>query len=110
LSGTALVGFAGLAGMPGLTLCAGGPDRVKITVGLGPVSGTATARVIRAGRGGIRIAVISAGGIPVAVPGPLRDITVPLPALPPGVTIKDVSVTGQGVLVHLAGQNVSLGS
>ena len=110
LSGTALVGFAGLAGMPGLTLCAGGPDRVKITVGLGPVSGTATARVTRAGRGGIRIAVISVGGIPVAVPGPLRDISVPLPALPPGVTIKDVSVTGQGVLVHLAGQNVSLGS
>ena len=113
LSGTALVGFAGLAGlagMPGLTLCAGGPDRVKITVGLGPVSGTATARVTRAGRGGIRIAVISAGGIPVAVPGPLRDITVPLPALPPGVTIEDVSVTGQGVLVHLAGQNVSFGS
>ena len=54
--------------------------------------------------------MISAGGIPVEVPGPLRDITVPLPALPPRVTIKDVSVTGQGVLVHLAGQNVSLGS
>jgi len=109
-SGTALVGFAGLAGMPGLTLCAGGPDRVKITVGLGPVSGTATARVTRAGPGGIRIAVISAGGIPVTVLGPLRDITVPLPALPPGVTIEDVSVTGQGVLMHLAGQNVSFGS
>jgi hypothetical protein len=112
-SGTALVGFAGLArlaGMPGLTLCAGGPDRVKITVGLGLVSGTATARVTRAGPGGIRIAVISAGGIPVAVLGPLRDITVPLPALPPGVTIEDVSVTGQGVLVHLAGRNVSFGS
>jgi LmeA-like phospholipid-binding len=85
LSGTALVGFAGLAGMPGLTLCAGGPDRIKITAGLGPVSGTATARVTRAGPGGIRIAVISAGGIPVAVPGPLREFTVPLPALPPGV-------------------------
>jgi hypothetical protein len=91
-------------------LCAGGRDRVKITVGLGPVSGIATARVTRAGPGGIRVAVISAGGIPVAVLGPLRDITVPLPALPPGVTIEDVSVTGQGVLVHLAGQNVSFGS
>lgn len=112
-SGTALVGvagLAGLAGMPGLTLCADGLDRVKITVGLGPVSGTATARVTRAGPGDIRIAVISAVGIPVAVLGPLRDITVPLPALPPGVTIEDVSVTGQGVLVHLAGQNVSFGS
>jgi hypothetical protein len=70
LSGTALIGFAGLAGMtgtPGFTLSADGPDRVKITVGLGQVTGNATARVTRAGPGGIRIAVISAAGIPVAV-------------------------------------------
>jgi hypothetical protein len=113
LSGTALVGFAGLArmtGTPGLTLSADGPDRVKITAGLGQVTGTAAARVTRAGPGGIRISVISVGGIPVAVLGPLRDITVPLPALPPGVTIQGVSVTGQGLLVHIAGQDVSLGS
>ena len=113
LSGTALVGFAGLArmiGTPGLTLSAGGPDRVGITAGLGQVTGTATARVTRAGPGGIRIAVISAGGIPVAVLGPLRDITLPLPALPLGMTIQGVSVTGQGVLVHMAGQDVRFGS
>ncbi len=112
LSGTALVGFAGLAGMtgmPGLTLAADGPDRVTITAGLGQVTGTATARVTRAGPGGIRIAVISAGGIPMALLGSLRDIPVPLPALPLGMTIKGVSVTGQGVLVHIAGQNVSFG-
>ena len=50
LSGTALVGFAGLArmtGTPGLTLSADGPDRVKITGGLGQVTGTAAARVTR---------------------------------------------------------------
>ncbi len=113
LSGTALVGFAGLAvmtGTPGLTLSADSPDRVKITIGLGQVTGTATARVTRAGPGGIRIAVISAGGIPVAVLGSLRDITLPLPALPLGMTIQGVSVTGTGVLVHIAGQNVSFGS
>ena len=64
----------------------------------------------QAGPGGIRIAVISAGGIPVAVLGPLRDITLPLPALPLGMTIQGVSVTGQGVLVHMAGQDVRFGS
>ena len=113
VSGTALAGFAGLAGMtgmPGLTLAADGPDRVKITVGLGQVTGTATARVTRAGPGGIRIVVICAGGIPMALPGSWHDITVPLPALPPGMTIKGISVTGQGVLVHIAGQNVSFGN
>jgi hypothetical protein len=119
LSGTALIGFAGLAGlaglggmtgMPGLTLAADGPGRVKITAGLGRVTGTATARVTRAGSGGIRIAVICAGGIPLALLGSLRDTTVPLPALPLGMRIKGVSVTGQGVLVHIAGQNVSFGN
>jgi len=112
LSGTALVGFAGLAGMtgmPGLTLAADGPGRVKITVGLGQVTGTATARVTRAGPGGIRIVVISAGGIPMALLGPLRGMIVPLPALPPGMTIKGISITGRGVLVHIVGQNVSFG-
>jgi hypothetical protein len=112
LSGTALIGFASLArvaGLPGLTVSADGPDRVKIAAGLGLVTGTATARVTRAGHGGIRIAVIAAAGFPVAVLGPLGYITLPLPALPLGMTIQDVSVTGQGVLVHLAGQDVSFG-
>src|SRR5262249_40579758 len=112
LSGTALIGFAGLAGvagLPGLTVAADGPERLKITIGPGKGIGTATARVTPAGPGGIRVVVISAGGIPMAALGPLRDIKLPLPGLPLGTTIKDVSVTGQGVLVHLVGQNVSFG-
>ena len=76
---------------------------------LGLVTGTATARVTSAGHGGIRIAVISAGGIPVAALGRLGDITLPLPALPLGMTIQDVGVTGQGVLLHLASQDVRFG-
>ena len=111
VAGTALIDFAALtrvAGLPGLTVSADGPDRVRITADLGLVSGTATARVTRADHGGIRIAVIAAGGIPVAALGPLGDITLPLPALPLGMTIQDVSVTGQGVLLHLVGQDVSL--
>ncbi len=110
--GTALVGFTGLAGMAGtagLTIAADGSDRVKITVSLGPVTGTATARVTRAGSGSIRIAVISAGSLPLAALGSLHDITVPLPALPPGLTIQGVRVTGQGVLVLIGGQNVIFG-
>jgi hypothetical protein len=112
LSGTALVGFvglAGVAGLPGLTVSADGPDQVKITADLGLFSGSATARVTRAGPAGVRIAVISAGGIPVAALGSLRDITLPLPAVLPGTTIEGVSVTGLGVLVHIAGQDVRFG-
>ena len=112
LSGTALIGFAGLAGvagLPGFTVAADGPRQVKVTVGPGHGIATATARVTPAGPGGIRLVVISAGGIPIAALASLRDIKVPLPGLPMGTTIQDVSVTGQGVLVHLAGRNVSFG-
>jgi hypothetical protein len=68
LRGTALVGFAGLAGMAGTSAftVVADADRVKITLGLGPVNATTIARVTRAGPGGIRIAVISAGGARLA--------------------------------------------
>ena len=82
---------------------------MKITVSLGPVTGTAVARVTRAGSASIRIVVISAGSIPLAALGSLRDITLPLPALPPGLTIQGVRITGQGVLVLVGGQNVTFG-
>ena len=74
LSGTVLVGFAGLAEagwMPG-----------------------------RPGR---------AWGIPVAAPGFVRDITFSLSALPLAMMIQSVSVTSQGLRLHLAGRNVRLG-
>ena len=53
--------------------------------------------------------MISASGMPVAALGSLREITLPLPALLRGTTVQDVRITGQGVLVHLAGQNVRFG-
>jgi hypothetical protein len=74
LSGTALVGFAGLAeagGTPGRAVCG--------------------------------------GGILVAAPGFLRDVTFSLSALPLAMMIQSVSVTSQGVQLHLVGRNVRLG-
>ena len=49
------------------------------------------------------------GGIPVAAPGLLRDITFSLSALPLATMIQSVSVTGQGVHLRLAGRNVRFG-
>ena len=102
-------GLAGVAGAPGLTVSADGPGLVKISADLGVVSATATARVTRAGPGRIRITVVSTGGIPASLLGSLRDITLPLPALPMGMTIRGVSITGQGVLVRITARNVSFG-
>ena len=53
--------------------------------------------------------MISACGIAVAALGLLRDITVSLPALPLAMTIQSVSVTSQGVQLHLGGHNVRFG-
>jgi hypothetical protein len=49
------------------------------------------------------------GGIPVAAPGFLRDITFSLSALPLAMMVQSVSLTSQGVQLHLAGRNVRFG-
>jgi hypothetical protein len=74
LSGTALVGFAGLAET-------------------GHTPGRA----------------VGGGGIPVAAPGFAGDIASSLAALPLAMMIQRVSVTGQGLQLHLAGRNVRFG-
>lgn len=74
LSGTALVGFAGLAEAGGT------PERA-----------------------------VCGGAIPVAAPGFLRDITFSFSALPLAMMIRSVSMTSQGVQVHLAGRNIRFG-
>ena len=66
------------------------------------------------GPGGIRIAVISAGGIPVGALGLIPDIilslpALSLPALSLAMTVRSASVTSQGLQLHLAGRNVRLG-
>lgn len=110
--GTALVGFAGITGVartPGLTVTADGSGRLKITASLGPVTRTATARVSQADAGALRIRMVSTGGIPVAMLGSLRDLTLPLPGIPKGTVIRGVSVTGEGMLLNLSGENVTFG-
>jgi hypothetical protein len=52
---------------------------------------------------------VRGGGIAVAAPGFLRDIAFSLSALPLAMMIQSVSVTSQGVQLHLAGRNVRFG-
>jgi DUF2993 family protein len=52
---------------------------------------------------------VRAWGIPVAAPGFVRDIAFSLSALPLAMMIQGVSVTSQGVHLHLAGRNVRFG-
>jgi hypothetical protein len=112
LNGTALITFAGLsqaAGVgDGITLSDGGNNRVKASVNLGFLSGTAIFQVARTSGHAINVRVVSAGGLPTSALGSLQDFNVPVPKLPAGMTIQSVSVTGQGVLINIAGSHTTL--
>jgi LmeA-like phospholipid-binding len=111
INGTALITFAGLSRAGGLgdgiTLSNGGNGEVKASIDLGFVSGTALAQVTRTGPHQIGVRVVSAGGLPLSVLGPLQDFSVNLPNLPAGMTIQSVSVTGQGLLLTIAGTHTT---
>ena len=109
---SALITFTALAsvgGIPqGITLSAAGPNQIKATVSLGPLSETATAQVTKSGTNKVNIHIIDAGGISSALLGNLSDFSVTIPKLPPGVSIQSVSVTQQGLMITATGQNTTL--
>lgn len=110
LTGTALITFGdlmGSAGGPSVTVTAVKGDEVTFKVDLDIVSGTATARVTQVGNDKIHVHVISANGIPLDVLGPLADFTMTVPRIPMGMSVQKVTVTGQGVVIDVTGENVS---
>jgi hypothetical protein len=112
LNGTALITFAGLsqaAGVgDGVTLSDAGNNQVKAAVNLGFISGTALFQVLRTGPHQVSVRAVSAGGLPVSALGSLQNFTVPISSLPAGMTIQNVSVTGQGILIDIAGSHTTL--
>lgn len=111
IDGTAVITFAGLshaAGIgDGITLSDAGHNEVKASVNLAFISGNALFQVTRTSPHEISIRAISAGGIPLSALGSLRDFNISVPDLPAGMTIRSVSVTGQGLVISAAGTNTS---
>jgi hypothetical protein len=109
---SALVTFTALAnvgGIPeGITLTADGGNKIKASIDLGPLSGSAEAQVTRTGPKTINVKVIDAGGIPSDVLGNLANFSFSIPKLPAGVSIQRVSVTQQGVMVTISGTHTTL--
>ena len=109
---SALITFTALAnvgGIPqGITLTSGAGNTVTATISLGPISGSAQAQVTQSGPNTINVKVTNADGIPVSVLGNLADFSFSIPKLPPGVSIRSVSVTQQGVMITISGQNTTL--
>jgi LmeA-like phospholipid-binding len=104
-----LTALANVGGVPqGVTLTPDGPNQVKATLSLGPLSASAVAQVTQSGPNQIRVHVTDFGGIPASQLGNFGDFTISIPKLPPGVMIQSVSVTEQGVRVTVTGQNTTL--
>ena len=66
------------------------------------------ATITQSGPNQIHVHISDFGGIPASQLGNFGDFTITIPKLPPGVTIQSVTVTQQGVMVSIAGQNTTL--
>jgi hypothetical protein len=94
----------------GLTLTQAGPNEVKTSFDLVVFSGTAIWRITRTGRNNINIHLVSTtGDLPSDLLSSIGDINVPLPSLPVGLSIQSISVTQNGVVGTVTGQNVKFG-
>lgn len=115
INGTGLVAFSNLAsvasaaGAPGLKISAAGPHEVKLKANLEIVSATALARIIRTGQDTFTIHVVSAGGLPLSLLGPVKNLSVHLPSLPLGLHVRNVAVTAKGVVVRVDAHHVPFG-
>ena len=109
---SALVTFTALAhagGIPqGITLSADGPNQIKATVDILGFSSDATVQVTQVGGNKINVKVTDFNGLPSNILGNLVNFNISLPKLPAGVTIKNISVTQQGLLITAAGTNTTL--
>jgi hypothetical protein len=115
VTGTGLISFASLAGLPalaavpGLKITGDGPHMVKLTASIQIFAATAIARVKQTARNQISLSLVSARGVPASLLGPIRHLVLQIPALPLGLTVRSVTVGSHGVVIGVAGSNVSFG-
>lgn len=109
---SALVTFTALAhagGIPqGITLSADGPNQIKATVDILGFNSDATVKVTQVGGDKVNVKVTDFNGLPSDVLGNLVDFNISIPKLPAGVTIKNISITQQGLKITAAGTNTNL--
>jgi hypothetical protein len=108
VDGTAFVSFKDLASAsddPDLVLTAAGNNLVKAKMDLGITDATATASVTKQGNS-IVVKTQSVEGFSRSELGDDLDFTVPVKGLPMGLTFQSVTVSSNGVGLHVTGRNV----
>ncbi len=103
------VGALGALGGAGLTLTDAGPDEIKASLDLVITSASATWRVSRLSGNRISIQLVDSNGLPSQLLDSVRNITIPLSGLPLHLQVQTVSITPNGVVGTLTGQNVTFG-
>ena len=110
---SALITFAALANAgnvssEGISLSPDGPNKVKASIDLGPLgTQSGDVQITQTGPGQINIKLVSADGITSDILGNL-NFNVSIPKLPQGVSIKNISITQQGLKITAAGTNTTL--
>ena len=90
----------------GVTVKAAGGNTIKASFDLLVVSGSAVLKVTREPGNKIHIQLISSHGLPSEITDQLKDLTVPIPDLPLGMKIQRIQVNGDGISIHVTGDNV----
>ena len=115
LTGTGLISFASITRLAraevsrALTVSPAGGHLVRVSVNLGFVHASAVARVRLASATALRLSLVSARGLPPWLLGPIRTLTIRLPALPLRLAMRGVRVTGRGALIAVSGRDVPFG-
>jgi hypothetical protein len=103
------VGALGALGGAGLTLTDAGPNEIKASLDLVITSASATWRVTRLSGNRLNIQLVASDGLPSQLLDSVRNITIPLSGIPLHLQIQSVSITPNGVVGTLTGQNVTFG-
>jgi LmeA-like phospholipid-binding len=115
VTATAFISFSalGAAGALGgsnlITVAPAGPDKLKITVGVGPVSDTEEAQVTQTGPQTISIKVLNnGGGLGSLLPSSFTSFSFTLPkGVPSSLRITSLVVNSQGLTVSAAASNAT---
>ena len=111
LTASAFVSFSDLAGGgggDGISMSAAGPDKVKITAGIGPLSDTEVAKISQTGPNQISIRVQN-GSSPVSgLLNSFGSFSFGIPKLPASVHITGFAVTPQGLTLAAAADHAVL--
>jgi LmeA-like phospholipid-binding len=110
VTGTGVIPFSNVAsafggGGSGLTVSSAGGNNVKVSLSVLGFNISMTGTIEQAGPNTVKVHLNPPSGIPVSLPIP-TDFTIHLPALPMHLTIQNVKVTSQGVLIHATGSDI----